>query len=256
MSNLRLVGPDNPSDDDAIIKKKDIYTKSESDSKYFNKEDGIPPAQPQELGGVMLPPETWDYDPDLLYHEFAKVVGPAHDPHIPFVRNLIKAFLEWGSQVFDSTIEDDQDQWSTAHWRVKWDGLDDEIKNKIEGGGQQYWNSEMLMYSHETDIMPGFGEVPGGIRVDRDVILDQVHVRVPLYDDAVYGWSLEMEIIKGSSNSLGSAISEITIPLGQNNATVNFPGGIFLEEGSVLRGYVFNPGLTRGLHVHFRGVYA
>ncbi|QLF83409.1 hypothetical protein SEA_NICEHOUSE_196 [Rhodococcus phage NiceHouse] len=103
MVNLRYVGSD-PSVPDSIARKKDIVVADATDT----------------VKGVMkLPGYDITIDPgspEEPFYTYGLVGGTADAPHVMYVTYLVKAFSEWGSQLFNEV--------STATWEVKREALD------------------------------------------------------------------------------------------------------------------------------------
>lgn len=103
MVNLRYVGSD-PSVPDSIARKKDITTPDATDTvKGIMKLPGF---------DITIDPGS----PEEPFYPYGLVGGTADAPHVMYVTYLVKAFSEWGSQLFN--------EYATAQWEVKREALD------------------------------------------------------------------------------------------------------------------------------------
>lgn len=99
MGNLRYVGPD-PTAPDSVAKKKDIVVADATDT----------------IKGVIKLPGYSNIATDDPFYTYGLIGGTADAPHTMYVSYLVKAFSEWGNQLFNSPAD--------GEWEIKREGVE------------------------------------------------------------------------------------------------------------------------------------
>lgn len=251
MSNIRVIGPDNPSDPNAVVRKKEIWTKNESDNRYVQKVNGeVPPATTTTKGGIKLSNAS-SYDSTNMYTDYCRISGTADDPGAYGMIPLWKAYGEWSDQLF---YADDNGSGGNI-WTVREDALDPPIRAKLDR--KQRWSTEILVASETTLRDNGWNEGIGGVMADESVTVESVTIRVPDPTLNIGGnGNLMIDFYVGAANSTGSVGWTATIPAGSNVVHYTLPTPSGLPKFSVVRAFLNKFQTTGyGLQIQYRGYY-